>query len=77
MKNVNFLQFMFTLFRIITSQKKHCHKTQNTATLSENNARKFSAEVSEVHAAARGAGPGAADIDSKACNAAFHQLTMD
>ena len=38
---------------IVIQQKRHCHTTQNTATPSGNNAMKFSAEVSEVHAAAR------------------------
>ena len=65
---------MFPLFSVITSEKKHCHTTQNTAAQSRNNAMKFSAEVSEVHAAARVKGPEAAGIDNKACVEGFQQL---
>ena len=66
--------FMFLLFQVITSQKKHCHTTQNTATTSGNNAMKFSAEVSKVHAAARVKGPEAANVNNKACTEMFKQL---
>ena len=58
---------MFPSFKIISSQKKLCHTTQNTATPSENNAIKFSTEVSEAQAAARVKGPEAADVDNKVC----------
>ena len=55
---------MFPVIKIITSHRKHCHATQSTATPSGNNAMKFSAEVSEAHAAAEVKGPGAADGDN-------------
>ena len=59
------------------SEKKHCHTTQNTATPSGNNAIKFSAEVSEAHAAARVKGPDAANIDNRACIEAFQQPLLN
>ena len=65
---------MFLFFKIITSQKKHCHTTQNTATQSGNIATKLNAVVSEVLATARVKGPEAAKVDNKACIEAFQQL---
>ena len=62
---------MFPLFKIITSQKKHCHATQNTTTASGNNAMIFS---SEAHAAAKVKSPEAAGVDNKACIEAFQHL---
>ena len=54
---------MFPLFKVVTSQKKKCQTTQNTATPSGNNVMKFCVEVSGVHAAAKVKAPEAADID--------------
>ena len=51
--------------------------TQNTATPSGNNAMKFSAEVSEAHAAARVKGPDAANNDNKAGIEAFQQPLLN
>ena len=68
---------MFPLLTIITSQKKHCHTAQSTTTPSEYNAMKFSAEVSEAPAAAEAKGPQAADVNNKACTAAFQQLLLN
>ena len=69
--------FMFLFFKIITSKKKHCHTTQNTATPSGNNATKLNAEVSEVLATARVISPEAAEVDNKACIEAFQQLLFN
>ena len=55
---------MFSLNQIITSLTKCCHRIQSTATPSGNKAMKFSAEVLEVHAAAKVKSPAAADIDN-------------
>ena len=68
---------MFPLFKIITSQKKLCDTTQNTATPSGNNAMKFSTEVSEAHAAARVKGPETVDVDNKARMEAVQQLLLN
>ena len=65
---------MFPLFKVVTSQKKKCQTTQNTATPSGSNAMKFSTEVSEVHAATRIKSPEAADANNKVCIEAFQQL---
>ena len=74
MKNVNLLHV--SLFKIITSQKKlyHTSTTQNTATPSGNTVMKFSAEVSEAHAAARVKGPEAANVDNEAALRRFNNF---
>ena len=55
---------MFPLFKIITGHTNHCHTTQSSTTPSGNNARKFSAEVSDVNVAAKAQGPQVADLDN-------------
>ena len=65
---------MFPLFKIITSQKKHCYTTQNTTTASGSNAMIFNTGVSEAHAAARVKSPEAAGVDNKACIEVFQHL---
>ena len=66
---------MLPLLKIINSQKKkHCHTIQNAATPSGNYAMKFSAKVSDAHAAVRLKGPGAADDGNKACTETFQHL---